>query len=423
MSIFNINLHETIFFLSDSLNLLGSKQIDHGKRVAYITAECGKALQWDDQQIDDLFLAAILHDCGISKTVVYERLVSFNGKNAGNHCVTGSELLSACLPLAYLSDCILHHHVDWEELKGIDLPDSVKLSANCIYMADTVDFLVLQYLDNDPNILANKETIRKHIASKRDSFFAAEIVDVFLELSKPEAFWLTLEKGHNSGYATAWMGHKQVVPTSFTDLKSIALLYARMVDAKSHYTKSHSEGVANLSRYLGELFGLTEHTCDKLELAGLLHDLGKLRVPDAILEKPGKLTDSEWFVMQRHSYDTYDIIKDIQGFEEISLWASQHHERIDGSGYPFRSSHDDLSLEARIIAVADVFQSLSQDRPYRMKIQPEELMHILQLQVQGNKIDKLVVEMVDDNLVECWEHVKACKPVDRVDSNELDIVK
>ncbi len=415
MSIFNINLHETIFCLSDALNLLGSRHIDHGKRVAFITAECAKALQWDDRQIDDLFLAAILHDCGISKTVVYERLVNFNGKNAGNHCVKGAELLSACSPLAYLADCILHHHVDWEELKGVDLSDKVKLAANCIYMADTIDFLVLQYLDESPNILTHKDLVRKQIASKKDSVFVATIVDVFMAVSEPESFWLTLEKGHNSGYAKAWLGHKQVVPTPFSDLKSIALLYSRMVDAKSHYTQQHSEGVANLARFLGELFALPEHSCDKLELAGLLHDLGKLRVPDAILEKPGKLTEAEWLLMQRHSYDTYDIIKDIQGFEEIPLWAAQHHERVDGSGYPFHHKGDALALESRIIAVADVFQSLSQARPYREKIQPEELMHILNLQVQANKIDKQVVQRIDANLVACWEQVKTCLPIECIE--------
>ena len=86
MSTFKINIHQTIFCLSDALDLVGDNIIDHGKRVAFISAECAKALQWDRESVDDLFLAAILHDCGVSKTSVYERLVHFEGKNAGNHC-------------------------------------------------------------------------------------------------------------------------------------------------------------------------------------------------------------------------------------------------------------------------------------------------------------------------------------------------
>jgi len=403
MSIFKINIHEAIFCLSDALDLVGDNVIDHGKRVAFITAECAKGLQWGRERIDDLFLAAILHDCGVSKTSVYERLVHFEGKNAGNHCLLGAELLKDSPPLAHLSDCILHHHVDWTELKGIDLPDEIKMSANCIYMADRVDLLALDYLHVDTNILASKDKIQKQISEKRDSWFHPQLVDIFLEISRPEAFWLALEKGHNAGYAKSWVEHDKVTDIDFVDLKSIALIYSRMVDAKSHFTKQHSEGVACLSRYLGKLFGLTKHVCDKLEIAGLLHDLGKLRVPDYILDKPGGYTESDFLVMQRHSYDTYDILKNIHGFEEISLWASQHHERVDGSGYPYRLSKESLSLEARIIALADVFQGLAQNRPHRDKLPADKIMGVLRQQMHDDKLDERVVKMVENNLAECWQ--------------------
>lgn len=403
MSIFKINLHETIFFLSDALDLVGGNIIDHGKRVAFMASECAKALQWDSKRIDDLFLAGILHDCGVSKTTVYDRLIRFEGKNAGNHCSKGAQLLNDSPPLAYLSDCILHHHIDWEELKGIDLPDTVKMAANCIYMVDRVDILALDYLQTDTNILASKEKIRKQIFEKRESWFNPQLVDVLMEISKPEAFWLELDKGHNSGYAKSWLEHDSVCDIDFADLKSIAMIYSRMVDEKSFFTKQHSEGVANLSRYLGELFDLTEHTCDKLELAGLLHDLGKLRVPDYILEKPDDLNESEFLIMQRHSYDTYDILKDIKGFEEVSIWASQHHERLDGSGYPYHYDYQNLSLEARIVALADVFQGLSQNRPHRQKLSAGDILGVLKQQMTEGRLDKEVVLMVEDNLYSCWQ--------------------
>ena len=403
MSTFKINIHETIFFLSDVLNLVSDYRTDHGKRVAYMAAECAKALQWDSKRIDDLFLAGILHDCGVSKTTVYDRLIRFEGKNAGNHCSKGAQLLNDSPPLAYLSDCVLHHHVDWEELKGIDLPDRVKMSANCINMVDRVDILALDCLQTDANILASKEKIRKQIFEKRESWFHPQLVDIFMEISSPEAFWLELEKGHNSGYARSWLEHDSVCDIDFVDLKSIATIYSRMVDEKSFFTKQHSIGVANLSRYLGELFDLTEHVCDKLELAGLLHDLGKLRVPDYILEKPDDLTKSEFLIMQRHSYDTYDILKDITGFEEISIWALQHHERIDGSGYPYHFNYQKLALEAKIIALADVFQSLSQNRPHRQKFSIENILDILKQQMNEDRLDRKVVLMVEENIYGCWQ--------------------
>ena len=128
-----------------------------------------------------------------------------------------------------------------------------------------------------------------------------------------------------------------------------------------------------------------------------------LRIPDKILHKPGKLNEAENFIVRRHSFDTYEILKKIKGFEDIAMWAAQHHERIDGSGYPFRNTAEDLSIEAKIIAVADMFQTLTQKRPYRDKFHPKEIMSLLKNQMQEGKLDKDVVSMVEKNLPACWK--------------------
>jgi HD-GYP domain-containing protein (c-di-GMP phosphodiesterase class II) len=347
------------------------------------------------------FLLPYSHDCGVFKTAIHTKLTRFEANNVGNHCAMGSELLQRTPLLAYLSDYVLYHHTPWKELIGLDLPDVVKIVANCIYMADRVDILVLNGLEIDPNILGSKREIRKKIRAKRGSWFQPELVDIFLKLSKSEAFGLSLEKVQNTGYADSGITHNSIQEIEFEDVKSIVLIFSHIVDAKSPYTVKHSDGVADLSRFLGELFKLSAHTCDMLELAGLLHDLGMLRVPDKILDNPGELNESENFIVRRHSYDTYEILKNIKGFEDISKWAAQHHERIDGSGYPYRSNGEDLSIEARIIAVADIFQALSQKRPYRDKFPPKDIMSILKNQMQEGKLDKDVVLMVENNLAAC----------------------
>ena len=210
-----------------------------------------------------------------------------------------------------------------------------------------------------------------------------------------------MEKIQNAGYACYGFAHHSIQEIEFEDLKSIVLIFSRIIDAKTTYSAKHSDGVADLSRFLGELFKLSAHTCDMLELAGLLHDLGMLRVPDKILHKPGKLNEAENFIVRRHSYNTYEILKKIKGFEDISMWAAQHHERTDGSGYPFRNTAEDLSIEAKIIAVADMFQSLTQKRPYRDKFHPKDIMSLLKNQMQEGKLDKDVVLMVENNLAAC----------------------
>ena len=411
MSKFNINLHQVIFSLSDALDLVGVDQVYHGKRVAYIAAECGKALNWNIDRLDDLFLAAILHDCGVSKTAIHTRLTNFEGKNIGNHCAKGADLLQKRPLLANLADFILYHHTPWTELLGLDLPEAVKFGANCIYMADRVDILALNGLESDPNILASKDQIRRKIKAKAERWFHQELVDTFLQISAPEAFWLSMEQVQNSGYASSWIQHNSAEEIDFQDLKDIILIFSHIVDAKSAYTTQYSRGVAILSRHLGELFNLSEHLCDKLELTGLLHDLGMLRVPDKIIDKPGKLTQSEYFTVQRHSFDSYDILKNITGFEDIAKWAAQHHERIDGSGYPYQYNEQHLSIEARIIAVAAVFQALIQKRPYRDRFSPQNIMLELNKQSQAGKLDKEVVSMVESNFTECLKSAQLLNQV------------
>ncbi|MDD1607980.1 MAG: HD domain-containing protein [Methylococcaceae bacterium] len=156
-----------------------------------------------------------------------------------------------------------------------------------------------------------------------------------------------------------------------------------------------------LARFLGTLLELSEETCEMLELAGLLHDIGKLRVPDELLEKPGKLTEEEYAIVQRHSFDTYDILKNINGLEKITEWAAQHHERLDGKGYPFQVRNGTISLEARIVAVADVFQALAQNRPYRKALDVYAIMGILNQQVVSGQLDVTIVLCVENNLHAC----------------------
>jgi HD-GYP domain-containing protein (c-di-GMP phosphodiesterase class II) len=403
MSTFHINLHEAIFSLSNALDLVGIVQIHHGKRVAFMATECGKMLGWTGQQLNNLFQAGILHDCGVSKTAVHAQLAQFAWENEQEHCTIGAKLLKNTPILAHLSDSILYHHTHWSSLKNMDLPEEVKITANCIYMADRIDVLALGFLKSEPNILVNIDAIRNKIAEKKDSWFSPQLVDIFMDISRSPAFWLSLEPEHISAYIPAWFSHEATTEVEFQDVKALTQVFSHIVDTKSTFTKEHSDGVAQLARYLGELLALSEHTCDTLEIAGLLHDLGKLRVPDDLLEKNSKLTHEEFLTIQRHSFDTYDIIKNIKGFEQIAEWAAQHHERVDGSGYPYRNNAQTLSLEARIIAVADVFQALAQNRPYREALAPEEILAILQKEAQDGKLDKEIVTVVAEHLQDCWK--------------------
>jgi HD-GYP domain-containing protein (c-di-GMP phosphodiesterase class II) len=410
MSQFQINLREAIYSLSDALDLVGVTHIHHGKRVAFMAAEVGKWLKWTRSQLDDLFQAAILHDCGVSKTAVHAKLAQLEWELEGDHCRIGANLMSSCALLRNLAPMVRHHHTHWVDLKGMNLPTDVKLSANCIYMVDRVDILTLKYVTGGIDILLGKEEIRQQVMDHRDDWFCPELVDAFMALSESEAFWFMLESDHVHGYVATWLAETTKQPMAFEDLSSLMHIFSSIVDAKSSFTKEHSDGVASLARYLGERMRLEEDRCEMLELAGLLHDIGKLRVPDELLEKPGPLNAVEKSIMSRHSFDTYNILCNIKGLERVALWAAQHHERVNGTGYPYHASSSGLSLEARIIAVADVFQALAQRRPYREALAPKDIVEILHQQVVNGKLDAQVVACVAENLQSCWHAAMQVMP-------------
>lgn len=402
MSVYNVNLHEAIYSLSDALDLVGVTHIHHGKRVAYIAAECAKCRGWSGPLLDELFQAAILHDSGVSKTTVHVKLAQMSWEDEADHCIQGAKLLATSPLLKHLSDTVLHHHTHWSELKELDLPMEVKLRANCIYMADRVDVLALGCSLDGKDILVAKENIKRKILDRRETWFHPELVDAFMQVSQSDVFWLTLVSDHVSGYLATWLSHYHDQSMEFEELRSLVHVFSCIVDAKSPFTKQHSDGVANLARYLGGLFDLPEETCEMLELVGLLHDIGKLRVPDELLDKPDVLNEAEMLVMRQHCFDTYSILKNIKGLERVSLWALQHHERMDGSGYPYQMKANELSFEARIIAVADVFQALAQARPYRGPLQQMVILSLLKLEASEGKLDETVVAAIEANLEACW---------------------
>lgn len=153
--------------------------------------------------------------------------------------------------------------------------------------------------------------------------------------------------------------------------------FAEVVDAKSPYTSEHSRRVTEVAVAVGAQLGLNKATQTLIRRAALLHDLGKLSVPNSILEKPVALTAEEWAVVRRHPFHSEAILKRIEGFEEIAIIAGAHHERLDGTGYFRGLKGHQLSLPARILAVADVFDALVARRPYREAIPVDEVFTIL----------------------------------------------
>src|ERR1700741_368993 len=142
---------------------------------------------------------------------------------------------------------------------------------------------------------------------------------------------------------------------------------ANALEAKDEYTRGHSERVAELAQRLARAAGLGSPEAKTIAEAGLLHDLGKIGVPEHILRKQGPLTDEEWTVMRRHPLTGAQIVAPLEFFADAALIVRHHHERHDGSGYPDGLKGDDIPVGARIVAIADVYDALTSERPYRRR--------------------------------------------------------
>lgn len=398
-----VDLRQVVYALSDALDLVGVDDFFHGKRVAFIAVECGRLHGLDEPSLDTLLDAGLLHDCGVSSTQVHRNLVKeldWSGSHA--HCERGYTLLRGFPPLEQLAPLVKHHHSHWDTLEKSGLDPRAALLANLIFLADRVDALAVPYYSQQTVLLASGE-IRATIERHRGTLFCPQLVDTFLSLSSNESFWFSLEARHVMHYLADKASSRNIQALQLSQLKLLAQMFSRIVDAKSPYTAEHSRGVAKLARLLGAYAGLADEVCDKLEIAGLLHDIGKLRVPDEILDKPAPLSDEERAVIARHSFESYQILRCITGLEEIAAWAAAHHEMPDGSGYPFHYRGGQLPLEARILSVADVFQAMAQDRPYRRSLPaPAILGHLGELSGIGH-LDPGVVALVEANLDACWQ--------------------
>jgi putative nucleotidyltransferase with HDIG domain len=395
-------MRQVVLVIGSAVDLVGVDDVLHGRRVGIIARECAKRLGWDQATQTMLFDAGILHDCGVSSTRVRHNLVNeLDWQGSNIHCERGYELLKGFAPLSHIAPIILYHHTHWEELTGLDLAPTTARYANLIYLADRIDVNAAPYY-RDNSFLLYVDHIRNLINRYRGTFFAPELVDAFLDASRAEAFWLLLDEDFISQYVTEMGRLVQKRRVDIGELKKFAHIVADIVDAKSSFTGDHSLGVARLARLLARKAGITGERLDLIEVAALLHDIGKLQIPDEVLESTAKLTAPERALMKKHSFATYQILRPIGGFEEVARWASEHHESLNGDGYPFRLLGGDIPLESRIIKVADVYQALAQDRPYRKPKTAAEILQFLRAMQEENEVDPMMVDFVARHPDECY---------------------
>ena len=406
----NIRLSDVISALSVALDLTEGQPMGHAIRSCILGMRIAQELQLSDEQRSDLYYALLLKDSGCSsnaarmfqimgadelaakRDVKFEdwtraslsglrfllrnvlpgapfprrmwRIVqiglqqrSNNAELIGTRCERGAEIARRIGLSEATAEAI--HSLD-EHWNGGGYPESrrgkeIPLLARILNVSQTLE------------VFADRSGPRaaiKTLMERSGRWFDPEIVRVAGSLENDRELWKQM-RADDAREQVLRMEPGMALPASAERIDNICQAFAQVIDAKSPYTFHHSVGVAEAATAIAAQMALAPTTQTLVRRAALLHDIGKLSVSNAILEKPGKLTPEEWTVMRMHPVYTRTILKNIGGFDELAYIAGAHHERLDGTGYPEGLAADSMTLPARIIAVADVFQALSEKRPYR----------------------------------------------------------
>jgi putative nucleotidyltransferase with HDIG domain len=235
----------------------------------------------------------------------------------------------------------------------------------------------------------------REVRRRTGTWFDPQLVRCFEALAGQAAFWSTLESERIDDIVYALEPAQASIRLDDDYLDDIAAAFGQIVDAKSPFTSGHSTRVALYADLIAEQLGLPESRRRWLRRGALLHDLGKLGVSNAILDKPGKLDAQEWSAMREHATLTAAILSRIAVFAELAQVSAAHHERLDGKGYPLGLDAARIGVETRIITTADIFDALTADRPYRKAVPLGQTLQIMRAEV-GSAIDRRCLQALEE---------------------------
>lgn len=431
-----IQPQELMAGLSRALDLTEGEPMGHSIRACWIGMRIGRGLGLESGAIEDLFYGLLLKDAGCSanahqvsswfgtddqdakadlKQVNWSRMadaVRYAVRNTAPHapwprrvaqlmtlarrgvslardmveirCTRGAEIVKALGWSGAVPEAVLNLDEHWDGsgyprgAKGEEIP----LLARVLLFSQTVEIFWRKQ---------GAEAARAMASNRRGTWFDPALVDVFLAQSRDPQYFSEL----------AGVGDPESIHSLFPDtqkrLKDVATvmntaeIFGQIVDAKSPWTRLHSHRTAAYAKHIAVALGLPTDSVQEVQLAAFFHDLGKLGVSNVILDKPGQLTAAERQSMEQHPRLTYEILAPLAPLAPITYAASCHHERLDGSGYYRQLSGGAVPVSSQIVAVADVFDALTADRPYRSGLSPEDAFKIIGAQA-GHQLSQEAYE-------------------------------
>lgn len=393
---FQIDFLDLVFSMAKVVDVMSPVLSDHHMKVAYFAYRLAEELDLPVKDRYSLTMAGALHDIGAFSLSERLDLLEFEDKEPGKHSIAGYLLLKDFEPFLDISKIIKHHHVPWKNGKGAWYKkERIPVGSHIIHLADRIAVKI----SGEKNVLSQVNDICEAISYDGNEVFIEEHVAAMRRLADRDYIWLDACSDNLQVIL------RSIIPERTTTISidlmiEFSKIICCLIDFKSEFTATHSSGVAATAVAISKWLGFSTNEQKHIGISAFLHDIGKLAVPSEILEKPGKLTDEEWYVMRSHVYYTHQILGAIEIPSIISEWSSLHQERLNGKGYPFGYKSDDLPLGARIITVADIFTALTEDRPYRKGMDQEKAKDILQSMADKEEIDQLLINIVFSNFGE-----------------------
>ncbi len=426
-----IRLAELLGALSHALDLTEGQPAGHCVRSCWIGMQIADALRLDDLQTWELYYTLLLKDLGCSSNAAricelylvddrsfktdFKRIdgslpqalrfvLSHTGLKSGlaerfraiihifqnggeisneliaTRCQRGADIARKMRFGENVAEGIAGLDEHWDgggkpmHMAGSDIPLFSRIALLC-QVAD-----VFQMTDGP-------EAARKEIQNRKGTWFDPELVEVFDRISNGTLFWDSVNSMEVQEFIYEFEPAQHITVVDDDYLDDIAAGFAEVVDSKSPFTSGHSNRVTLYADMIAEDLGFSLERRRWLKRAALLHDIGKLGVSNTILDRPSKLNSEEWAQMQRHAEYSETILSRISVFKDLAPIASAHHEKLNGTGYPKALKGEEIKIESRILAVADIFDALTADRPYRAAMSVDKALAIMALDV-GVAIDE-----------------------------------
>lgn len=383
---------DLINILTDTLdyleNDLPNGPSNHSKRTTIIALYIAKILNLDEKELNSLCIYSLIHDCATSNEEFssIEKLGRDQLEETKTHCFVINEIVPKSLIKSVYENVILYHHEKWDgsglfKKKGNEIP----FLSQIIKLANDIEIL---YRENEkPN------NIFKLINHKCDLYYSSKLVEAFNIAQKNPHFYNSLKNSHIEKELINIIGNRELDIDSLTFYDLTNILKA-ILNTKSPFTYEHSSRVAILASSMANYYNFDEQKKEEFIFAAIFHDVGKLLVPNSIINKKGPLTKEEFMIIKEHPLHTNKLLKKVPVFNNICKWASQHHEKLNGSGYPYGLVENQLCFESQLLSVIDIYEALSSDRPYREALSEENLSQIMYEMSNKGELNKMIVEDV-----------------------------